>query len=348
MTIYVLFYNKESGDGEIGQFTDAGMYQPVSTGQFLSGKDGWDIVQSTFDVVRSDGSRSRNLAYYKQSNGRLDVGGLDFSKNPPVHATTSNCTIESGWDFIFPFEQVDPFVHCELYINKNGKGLVVDKRNFPGLVDKKNYDELVDKKIIRLFNLPFSPWSHVVEVGQRFFFYNQKNGHTALGNIVGQEGSPQDPFGYKTFTVTGFVSHELTPLPASYQIAVTTDHYMLLYNSQTGTYSVGAIESDQWQPVKSSWEIFSGSPAKEKTTEAGYTHVTHLTNDDLLFYNAKSGKALVAAISRKFFFDATEQFPPQFNPAAGLLQMKRVYEPPKFSQNWTNIVSFQVDIDIIG
>jgi hypothetical protein len=329
MKTYVLFYNKKSGDGEIGQFTGAGMYQPVSTGKFLSGKDGWDIIQSTFDVVHSDGSRSRNLAYYKRSNGRLDIGGLDFSKKPPIHVTTTNRTIDAGWDFIFPFERVSPSVDCELYIKKNGKGKLLAGG-------------------AEITKPAFSPWSHVVEVGQRFFFYNQKNGHTALGNIVGQEESPQGPLGHKTFTVTGFVSHELTPLPAGYQIAVTTDHYVFLYNSQTGTYSVGAIESDQWQPVKSSWEIFSGSPAKEKTTEAGYTHVTHLTNDDLLFYNAKSGKALVAAISRKFFFDATEQFPPQFSPAAGLLQMKRVYEPPKFSQNWTHIVSFQVDIDIIG
>lgn len=324
MTTYVLFYNKENGGGEIGTFNTVGTYQSMSTGQFLKGKDGWDIIQSTAALIQSEGASSRSLAYYNRSNGRLDFGGLDFSQTAPKHVTTKNEKIDVGWDFIFPFEQINE-IPCELYIKKSGQGLVMPKNS---------------KNIV----LNFSPWTDIVELGQRFFFYNQSNGHTALGNLTGKFNASGGAFGFTE--VTGFASVALTNLPIGYDIVVTTDHFVLLYNSQTGKYNVGLIESDQWQPMKSGRELFTGSPAKEKTTEAGFTHITHLANDDLLFYNAKSSQAFVANIGRRPF---SINNPIHNKPMTDvdLLQIKQTYEPSTFSKNWSHIVSFQVDFQII-
>lgn len=326
MMNYVLFYNKESGYGEIGHFTSAGIYESLSSGQFLGGQDGWDIIQGGYDVLHSDGGRSRSLAYYKRSNGRLDFGGLDFAHNPPIHVTTSNHAIEPGWDFLFPFEWPGP-ISCALYIDKNGKSKLVAGG-------------------VEVARPAFSPWSHIVEVGPRFFFYNQQNGRTALGNITGVANHTpiEGGFGHTTFAVTGFGSHALSDLPVGYQHVVATKQYVLLYHSQTGKYLVGTVESDQWQPVKSGLEILTKLPAQEKQTEAGYSHVTFLGNDDLLFYDAGSGKAFVATVSQKISVLGSDLKTFQIS---DLLHVKHRYEANAFAKNWTHIVAFQVDWNIV-
>jgi len=84
--------------------------------------------------------------------------------------------------------------------------------------------------------------------------------------------------------------------------------------------------------------------AKEKVTDAGYTHITHLSDEDLLLYNAQNGKLSVATVGRRpFSFNSPHN--PRYD--AGLLQFKKIYDVGTFSRNWSHIVSFSIAYDIV-
>ncbi len=157
----------------------------------------------------------------------------------------------------------------------------------------------------------FSPWTHIVDTKYGMFFYNRADGTVAVVNV--------QPNGLLSQT-----DGKLRYLAAGYDQVVVQGADVLLYNTATGGYVPGIVESTG---KYSSFAItYCGA-----TLAAGYSKIV-AAGSKLFFYNPNTGAGAVGSI-----IHINGKFSPYPLVCAGQLKITKTYST--FATGWTHLVN---------
>ncbi|MFN7929798.1 MAG: M4 family metallopeptidase [Blastocatellia bacterium] len=157
----------------------------------------------------------------------------------------------------------------------------------------------------------FSPWTDIVDTKYGMFFYNRADGTVAVVNVQANGTLNQ---------TDGKVRY----LAAGYDQVVVQGEDVLLYNSATGAYVPGFVDS------RGKFDFMTLTSCGA-TLPAGYKKIV-AANNKLFFYNPNTGAGAVG-----FLIKISGKLSPYPYYCAGQLSIQKTYST--FATGWTHLVN---------